>query len=747
MKSVDIDDKLDKLIFDYHIDKHNKEYRKYVQAKKIIKKVYQNISEKHTSIVVVSEKKEDIGFFNEFAGYRSKGLIIDNPVMPNESLFSVFSGEECFLVVSINFRHELITRLQKEFKVVFDLYDYFEAENLYFTNNYYDIYASGYHDFGMVKQTYDYQDFNMSVIYLNHRKRFDNSKEKLQKLKYLEEMIFDCVYIKDFVSLKKCICMYEKIDIEKANSYTYFWNEVEKLLEEIKKFMHQRNQNDVIMYWLDCLEYGEDKDMPFLKSLDTESMCFENMHTVTPYTNATFRTLFCKSRVIEDESYKIRVVTKDESNLIQELENRDFKVVCYGYWTRLEDTLISNHYIVPCMEFSYICWNFITDIMTNPEEKYFAIVHELYTTHFPYISFGFSGEKYPPTYALPGVQEFEDSKEKRQRQQSEARRYIDKQLKFYDTIFSENMYKIYMSDHGHTFYGRFHTIMKIQQKNIIPHRYTALISYYDFDNFILGILDNNCLNNNLDKEYIIVQDSEYRHHELVLKSIYSLDIPLMLFGYQGVITKEDMLVCYRPNTTYYTPKYYRKFVNDKKMVSDERLEYLKSLMSNKFVDVESSDQFKYSKIILDGAKKCYLRTKRKEEQKWEIIYKVISDAVNSNNRVAIRGGGVHTVYLLANFEENIRKKIQYIIDKNKDCDASRWGIEVIHTNEIGNYGINCVIISSFRYRENWKKELKQFSGIKIFDIYDEMENQGIACDREFYSMNYIKEDFKVENIV
>lgn len=742
--TMNIDDEFNKLIFNFKVDRHNPTYRKYVQAQEIIRRLYQEISEKYGKVILVSEKMEDINFFFEFSGYKFEYLLIKNPVKPEPDEFKKYTSTDCFLVVSINYRDELIEKLFEQFDIVLDLYDYFEDEGLYFEQSYYQIYPSGYHDFGMTQKTDEYQDFSMSVIYLNHRNRFNNARNEKLKRKYLEEMIFDCTYVKDFISLRKCIDLYLKIDPIAAREYISFMDEVEKLLGLIRNFLHGREQRDIVMYWLDALEYGEDSDMPFLKSLDNQAICFENLYTVTPYTHPVFRLLFAKQRVVEDDSYKIGTVTRADSRLIQDLEERGYTFRCYGAWTRAEEAFCANYCIPANMDFSYVCWCFLKDITADPEKKYFAVLHELYTTHFPYISFGFTGIKYPPTYALPGMQEFDSDKKQRQEQQREARAYIDRQLEFYNGLFPNNTYKLYMSDHGHTFFGRFHVIMKIQQRSLRNVHLYDLMSLYDFDKIILGVLDRNCVDNTeLGRDYVMIQDTEYRHHKFILSSINNLDISdTTLIGYQGVITKEDMLIRYREGVVYYTPEYYRKFINDDLMVTDARLNQLRSLVSNKYVDVEMSELFCYSKMVLDGMKRCMFRTKQAEDKKWNIIYNVISNALD-NDVVAIRGGGEHTLRLLMCFDEGIRRKIKYVIDRDIDCDASRLGMEVIQIEQIYKYGVDCVVISSFRHRESWKEELDNYKGIKIVDIYVELERQGIVCEKEFWMMDYKKEDFRI----
>ena len=152
-----------------------------------------------------------------------------------------------------------------------------------------------------------------------------------------------------------------------------FLKEVEALLLKIKRCFLERNNKDVVMYWLDALEYGDDKDvMPFLKSLDESALCMDNMYTVTPSTHPTFRTLFAKRRVIEEQSYNLKRMTKEDSRLIKELEKRGYSFVCYGHWVKNEEYFRANRYVYKNADFTYVFWTFLKDVMMEPEKKFFC---------------------------------------------------------------------------------------------------------------------------------------------------------------------------------------------------------------------------------------------------------------------------------------------------------------------------------------------------------------------------------------
>lgn len=80
-------------------------------------------------------------------------------------------------------------------------------------------------------------------------------------------------------------------------------------------------------------------------------------------------------------------------------------------------------------------------------------------------------------------------------------------------------------------------------------------------------------------------------------------------------------------------------------------------------------------------------------------------AAVSHGTTAVRGGGIHTERLQMFLDGDVREQINYVIDGNRECEASYLGVKVISLDELEEYGVEVVVVSSFKYREDWKKEL------------------------------------------
>ncbi|MBQ3513260.1 MAG: hypothetical protein IJA32_05605 [Lachnospiraceae bacterium] len=733
---MDIEAILNQLIFQYNIDKHMPKYGLYVKAKKIAKDVVKELSEKYSKIILIGSKETDIKWFRSCICNRG---VIEFCVDSKEKIEisdEYLKQENCLLNISLHKRDWIKQEFAEKQVFLFDLYDIFQKNDLFFSDDFYDVYQCEYYSFRGGKPSHDMADFDMNHIFFRHRREFEEEKNDEIKRKKLEVLIFDLVFAKDFLLLKEYIDIYvNEYDSEFSKEYIDFYHAVENLLHDIKMKLQAREQKDCIMVWLDALEYGEDKTLSFFDKIHEDCISFEKIFTVTPYTGPTFKTLFSKSRTVEENSYKITKVGKNNSELINALEQRNYEFQYHGY-LKLAEEYEPLHYYTIYSTITELYWNIIGSILLS-EQKFFCVLHEVLQTHVPYISLGLKGENCSFTEDYPGQQQ-EWEVMARNCQVMESREYVDKQLKFWSNLLPERMYKIYMSDHGHTFFGRYHAILKIQQKDILPMKCEKVVSYYDFDKIVLQVLDHYCIKEDeLCKGNAIIQDVDYYNKDYILTIANENDFsPDELIGYQGIVTEKDMLLHYKHGV-----EYYQKLVNDEEMVSDQRLEYLRNMLSKKEIDIETEEKFQYSRIVWNAYRRCKERTKDIEEKKIELIKNIFNN-IPSDAILAIRGGGRPTVRLLMMLEEELRRKVCYLVDRNKECPAGRMGIKVINQEEMKDYHIDFLLLSSYQYRDVWKEEMIPFQNIKIIDMYDIFKENGIYCNRDFYHLTYEKEDFE-----
>lgn len=113
------------------------------------------------------------------------------------------------------------------------------------------------------------------------------------------------------------------------------------------------------------------------------------------------------------------------------------------------------------------------------------------------------------------------------------------------------------------------------------------------------------------------------------------------------------------------------------------------------------------------------------------IRDILRKFMDNHKRVAIYCNGFHTKMLMTDFVSDIREVV-CIIDNGTKIVGE--GLPIIRDNEIDEYAIDGVIISTFRHRDELKALMKKnHSNIDVLDIYDSLEENHIFLNTEFYS--------------
>lgn len=462
---MDIGHSFDQLICKYNIDRHIPGFRRFLRAKELMVSFFGSLKS-NEDIVIVGSQKTPITWFRKNICKNQKiceCVIGNHSVMPE--MICKNREAACYIIVSYDFKEKLKVKIKEAGGNVISIYDLFEDHGLYFEHDFFDVYGLTYHDFRTKEINRDFKDFDINEVYFWNRRNYEIERDSYRRKCYLQKLIFDCAYAKDFCLLKFYIDKYVE-EYESCEEYINFFKEVSDLLRKTAMCLKNRNQKDCLMVWLDALEYGEDEELPFLHGLDEKALVLDHIFTVTPYTRATFKTLFGGMCVIEDQSFKVEQLNEKNSAFLRDIKRRGYLFKYYGGYADdfLEHEQQSDHFYSIYTPITQIFFDILCDIaLLKKDEKVFYVLHEDLQTHIPYISLGLKGTDYINHEAWAGKQE-ENEKVLQNRQAIESRDYIDRQLEFWSSILPECMFKIYMSDHGHTFLGRFHPIMKICQK-------------------------------------------------------------------------------------------------------------------------------------------------------------------------------------------------------------------------------------------------------------------------------------------
>lgn len=106
--------------------------------------------------------------------------------------------------------------------------------------------------------------------------------------------------------------------------------------------------------------------------------------------------------------------------------------------------------------------------------------------------------------------------------------------------------------------------------------------------------------------------------------------------------------------------------------------------------------------------------------------------IPDDSSIAIRGGGEHTAKLLELIPDT--KNVIGIFDANSSYTNNSGRIRSYPSNALEDYEVDVVIVSSFKYRSEIRKELEglETKELIVIDIYDELAKQGIYLEKLFY---------------
>lgn len=724
---MDITNLLYEIIHKYNLDACNSRFRGYLQAVKCIRKLMASYGKTNRLLLIGNSQTDIEMFLTDYDGDMQPDSRVIAMGQAETITKEMLLGYETVLIVSMDDHMQLAQELRLMDINFVDLYDYFVTNGLTLDHPYYKVFEDMQLNFATYQPTYDYQylDIRRSLFYMLKTYEFTNSK--IIKTFYLQKIIFAFLFMKDFIGAKKYLQIYCTDKLERYEDYLKAWNEIERLLAAIAEKLANREQADVVVFWLDFLEYGEDKQMPYLDALSQSALVFENAYTVTPYTQSTFKTLLCAAKVADDKCYNIKQIGSKNSPLIRLLDEKGIRFLYSGFLPYVErpyKTKACQYDLTPTSE---TFWSVIETLLKT-QEPVFLIAHELFNTHWPYRR----ADSKAPRYL------WEASCATRNQeiiplQKKESLEDADRQLAFYDAFLPAKSTRIYMSDHGHTPIGRFHPVMKVIGPRIPPRREKQLFSYLDFVKLVDYVLEPE--EEKLKKlgcECAEIQDVDYYNGLSIKHCIKNRHIE-GLFGYHGLVTPQALYI--RDNLGKET--FWPNESMDKK-TSQGLLQTLREKTGVSDIDVEKDDKFRYSKYLYRIYQRYLTRTGDYELKK----VRAIRELFTGGGIYALRTGGCTAIQLLLALDVAQWDSIHFIIDRDKDCAAGKLGFPVISPKDLDRYDIDKIVIPSFKLRKELKAEL---AGTKtqVIDLYAYLESQGIVCTKDFFYLEFGPADFEV----
>lgn len=125
------------------------------------------------------------------------------------------------------------------------------------------------------------------------------------------------------------------------------------------------------------------------------------------------------------------------------------------------------------------------------------------------------------------------------------------------------------------------------------------------------------------------------------------------------------------------------------------------------------------------------------------VKEILEAFLKDKKKPAIYANGGHTKMLMADFMFEL-KNVKVIIDNYNQENES--GFKQITDNEISEYEIDGIIISSYKFRKEIAAKLKEICpSIPVLDIYEEINKRGIKLNADYYYGTHPQQIYRTIN--
>lgn len=613
------------------------------------------------------------------------------------------------------------------------IYDIFEEKGIFLQR---EFFALGQKDmfvlFDVDKKMHTYSGYEGGLqceLYCQ-KNTYENTDNYHTKYIALEKCLFITLYMRNFIAAKEYASLLS-VDDEK---YRNLWVEIQELLNAIRGNIKKRQQKDIILYWMDAVSYGDESEMPYLRSVMEKSIVFENAYTCVLYTHPTLRTIFLGKKDMDDHTYNITNITWENSPVVRLLRENgyDIKVISGTLDKYFPAQCTSDQYYQIYDPASMKLWDMLSN-MLKQEEKTLYIVHCL-EAHYPYLSCKMEDNNY--------MEETERYKLSRQE--------LDEQLAFYDVFLHEEAYRIYMSDHGQSF--EYHVLFNIYHKTLEPRKIDGMFSYLDFYVVLKQIVTAGSIEEaEFVKEYVEIGFLDYYNARDIGRVFREkTEFPSHYFGYTGIIGKEYIYLRYsigkewlrkRNDILLGIPSLFYDCESD--ICEPGLLPYYRELAGEYPVDIIEDDKFRFTRYLYA----LYYNIMKHNDISKRVD--ILNGLLNPypENSVGIRMGGVHSMRLYYLLSKENKRKIWGFIDNSDECICSNLHLPIIRPTqieELTNIGVKAILLSSYVNLDMIRTESALWGkSLDVLDIYDYLEKNGIICKKNFYAVEVTDEDYDI----
>jgi len=731
----DIDEKLNEIIFKYHLDDVYPDYKKMLQAEKLADELTKSwIGNGKIACIVTYES--DIHRWKHFlrygqevefircsrkTGVRDSSRVYDTEEKLGQKKWEEYSGVYVLSMEGSFFiRHWLRTH---GVSYVF-LYDYFASQGLFFskdwdtllTENSTEAWAAAYWH----KPKRNFLFFEILTATEEWR---CNTEPALKELNW-KRAFFLSLYIRDFCLADKLVrnCPSDYGVAKKA------WKEISNLIKDIRKEIKKCSKRHILLLWTDAVPYEDIDKIPFLANKMDTGICFDNMFTVNGNTNPTLKALFCHKMPVAGDSYSIKKISAENSGVYKELERHDYNITMLGgYWDSILPANKSDRYFQRFSPVSLMLWDLWKN-MIQAEKPCFWAVHEILESHFPFLSANLTDE----VFRSDGKRFFA------------ACDYIDKQYHFYLDELPQCMVKIYMTDHGQEEYcKRYHTFFLVENGEK-PCHVDGMCSYYDFDIIIKRILNGESLTDKvLTRKYVLIQDLDLYSPEANAAFIkHCLPGRITTVGYHGIIDKKYIYIKFNNGIEWMAE---RGKAGPEPNLFSERIDapgqldkYRKWLGDIPEPSPTIKKKLRYARYL----QKAYENARPRNLEKHHMLNEWIRKYPKGS--LAIRTGGFNALGFYDLLTPDNQERIACFVDRDSACKAAQRGKRVLSDFDAVPSDIKGIVLVSYKFFSEIEKEIERYTGVmEILNPFEYLKTKGLVCKAGVAEYELTKEDYDV----
>ncbi len=423
-----------------------------------------------------------------------------------------------------------------------------------------------------------------------------------EKVSLLQDMIKEHILLKDFLNTFHYIDLYVENQYPDYSRYEKLKQDLTSLLQEIKGYIKNRSQKDIIINWVDALSYYDIPKFPFLQKKVDEGMRFENAYTVMPWTTEMTRTILFGEYPIEGKLFLRENLSMDQVKMLSFLKANGYM---FGYCGMPKFAkLFGQSVAAPVLYYDNKCsgsiqhqWNAL-NILCQSHTPMCILIHSFRETHPPFIC----GEG--DTFIKFGDTTTDWRQETCKKQAEISGKYMNDQLEFYETFY-EDALQIYMSDHGRIDHSpmsenKTHVMLSINGKEIPSGSVDGLFSLIRFSDLVEKIVNNDNDWDSLTDDYAIIQNLDAYSDRIINAVLTGKMSRDEMYQCRGIVTLADKYFKYA-----YGKEYYFSSRDSQENEIDcpqyqDRIQELRELCGDEFIDIYKYEKFKYSRQLYDN---------------------------------------------------------------------------------------------------------------------------------------------------